>query len=168
MDQLLAIFQAELKGQCKQAEVVGEQLNAALKAGNHVDIWIAVQSILLTAGNTAKLLWGSGNGKAAEATEADRKPLRTLVGVADESPLKARNVRNSFEHFDERIIAWHEASETQFYASRQIGQAEDWPAGALLGNYDPATGIVTFLDNSVSIRDLMVELHRILEKLNAQ
>lgn len=41
--------------------------------------------------------------------------------------MKSRDVRNAFEHFDERVVEWFEAGDTDIYASRKIGVDTDWP-----------------------------------------
>jgi hypothetical protein len=70
-------------------------------------VWSEIQSILVAAGNASKLLWGSSRGK-----EEERELLREAAGVADDSPLKSRKIRNAFEHIDERLEDWSEQSAT--------------------------------------------------------
>ena len=123
------------------------------------EFWVALQSILTIAGNASKLLWGSwGN----EATAARRQPLRELVGASDNSPLRSRDVRNAFEHFDDEVETWHRAGDIDVYASRQIGTDAVYPpANSRFGYYNPRTRVVTFLKWSASIPDLLAELERI-------
>ena len=107
-DHLLTVFKVELKTQCEQASVAAGQLGAALESRSS-EIWSALQNILTPAGNASKLLWGTRGSEQAD----QRRPLRDLVGVTDDSPLKSRDVRNAFEHFDERIERWHAAGDTK-------------------------------------------------------
>lgn len=98
---LHVIFCMEIASQCAMAELAGAQLNEALKNGApETPIWAAIQSILIAAASISKVFWGSG--ATAEQIEK-RASLRELAEVTDQSPLRSRHVRNSFEHFDERI-----------------------------------------------------------------
>jgi hypothetical protein len=163
-DHLLTVFKVELKSQCEQASVAAGQLDSAR---NQTEVWAALQNILVTAANASKLLWGTRGREVADRP----KPLRDRAGVTDDSPLKPRDVRNAFEHFDERIERWYDAGDTKVFASRNVGPPESIRVGtessqSHFGNFDPATGIVTFWDWSVSIPDLLDELKRIYEALS--
>jgi hypothetical protein len=163
-DHLMSIFKLELKYQCELAQAANRQLDDALRSGDSDGRWVALQAILAIAGNAAKLLWGSGRQVKVEQERGD---LRTIAGVSEGSPLKSRSVRNAFEHFDEFIVKWHEKGDTDVYASRHIGQSEEWPPhSARFGHFNPVTGVITFLDRSASIPDLMAEFDRIYAKLS--
>ena len=124
------------------------------------DIWFAIQNLLVAAGNLSKLLWGTSPSRAAA-----REELRQSVGVADDSPLRDRRLRNYFEHFDEKSEDWFSKSEHKNYVGRNIG-----PASMIQGpnpaerfhHYDPSTGLVTFWDHSVSLPQVGAEIRRIL------
>ena len=165
-DHLLTVFKVELKTQCEQASVAAGQLGAALESRSS-EIWSALQNILTTAGNASKLLWGTRGSEQAD----QRRPLRDLVGVTDDSPLKSRDVRNAFEHFDERIERWHAAGDTKVFASRNVGPPDairvaDESSLSHFGTFDPATGVVTFWDWTASIPDLLDELKRIYDAIS--
>ncbi|SRR5258708_7286935 len=123
------------------------------------DIWFAIQNLLVAAGNLSKLLWGASPSRAAA-----REGLRQSVGVADDSPLRDRRLRNYFEHFDEKSEDWFTKSEQKNYVGRNIG-----PASMIQGpnraerfhHYDPSTGLATFWDDSVSLPQLGAEIQRI-------
>jgi hypothetical protein len=74
---------------------------------DHVEIWANVQSLLVAAGITSRLLW-----PAAEKSRARGRSLREMLRVADDSPLVSRRIRDSFEHFDERLDAWADEMRT--------------------------------------------------------
>jgi hypothetical protein len=126
-------------------------------------VWLILQEIVAAAGNAGKLLWGVQGKK----TEAERTPLRGLAKVSPRSPLRSRNVRNSFEHFDERIEEWHQAGETDAYSSRLIGQQEFPPRRSRFGQWDPKFGVVIFGEDSISITNVLAELDRIHPNLGA-
>jgi hypothetical protein len=71
------------------------------------EFFLAVQGLLGSAANISKIFWPIG-GKSAEDNKARRRlerghRLRKELAVPDDSPLRARAVRNHFEHMDERL-----------------------------------------------------------------
>ena len=72
----------------------------------HSGAWLAVQSFLTATANISKLLWPAGVQK--DDTESRWRKfraerLRADLEVDESSALKDRKVRNSADHFDERI-----------------------------------------------------------------
>jgi hypothetical protein len=122
--------------------------------------WLALQTIVISAANLSKLLWGS----RSEA-KAERAPLRASLEVGDDSCLSSRNLRNDFEHFDERIERWFASSEKRDFFGRSIGERakflydgdDPW-----FGHYDPTTGTLSFWDNAADIVAIHDEANRIL------
>lgn len=128
--------------------------------------WFALQNILVAAANLSKLLWGS-SGKR----EAEREALRNSIGVDNTSPLKSLDVRNDFEHFDERIEDWYVRQGQSIYIGRNIGGGiyiEDEGEGRRFGEYDPSTGMVVFWTNSARLPDIIGEVRRILPLVEAE
>lgn len=78
-------------------------LHSSLKqsAIDHVEIWANVQAFLVAAGIASRLLWPT-----AQKSQARGAALRQMLDVAEDSPLVSRRIRDSFEHFDERLEAW--------------------------------------------------------------
>jgi hypothetical protein len=78
-------------------------LQASIKrsAIDHVEIWASVQALLVAAGIASRLLWPT-----APKSQARGRALRQMLAVADDSPLVSRRIRDSFEHFDERLETW--------------------------------------------------------------
>lgn len=130
--------------------------------------WFALQGILVSAANISKLLWGTGRDPNRAKTEADRRKLRLSIGVGYRSPLRDRELRNGFEHFDEKLDAWARSGQPLGYIGRNVG-----PLTALriagtsmsrerFGHYDPATGRVIFWTRkSASIPRIVTEVRRI-------
>lgn len=63
-----------------------------------VDIWLYIQSILVSSANISKILWPKSSNYKIRAIE-----FRLLLNIADDNILSSREFRNHFEHFDERI-----------------------------------------------------------------
>jgi hypothetical protein len=171
MDQhLQKILEVEVAYQCEIGLAGGRLLQAAHdeaiagRRGYSDNIWFALQGILGIGANVGKLLWGS---KGPEV-EAEREPLRNAAGITAQTSLKSRAVRNSFEHFDERVMDWHAAGDVNVYVSRKIATDPEWPpANARFGHYEPKTRVVTFLGATASIPDLLDEFERICRNLAA-
>lgn len=88
---------------------IEEQCRYALKAWKQIQFpetdtdnepWCSIQSFLVAAANISKFLW-----PVSKAEERGTQ-LREFLSVQDDSPLKSRKVRDSFEHFDERLDSW--------------------------------------------------------------
>ena len=74
-------------------------------------VWYPIQSFLTAAANVSKGLWGQGGDHPDRVQRRkNREPLRQLLKVADDSPLRNVNMRNKFDHFDEKIDEWWEQS----------------------------------------------------------
>jgi hypothetical protein len=162
MDKMLSqLFLYEARLQCK-AVLAAETALAGAQTVD--DCWIALQNLLVAAANLSKLLWGV-NSKAA----AQRAVLRASIGVTNASPLHDRNLRNDFEHFDERLEAWFKQS--TIYVGRNIGPANMISTGQpsqRFGNFDPATGAVTFWAHTASVPVLVAEVKIILARIEAE
>ena len=70
--------------------------------------WYAVDAFLMASANISKTLWGSERSDRAynERTVERGKELRTRIEVGSLPNLKAKKVRDYFEHFDSKIDAW--------------------------------------------------------------
>lgn len=99
----LNLFQSLVRDQCFAAGLAIAQANDALATTptDHDRLWASVQSFLTASANVSKALWGQG-GKLAD----QRASLRASLGVQDDSPLRNVDMRNHYEHFDERIDRW--------------------------------------------------------------
>ena len=173
MDTLvLRIFQHEVELQCRFILASVHELNATQVLRGQDDVWRQLQTILVSSANLSKMLWGSGTNKAErKAKEAERKPLRDSLQIEDGSPLRDRNLRNDFEHFDERVERWFGLSEHRNYMGRNIGPPNmvvGLETGDRFQHFDPTTCVVTFWDRSVSLSEIIAEVQRILPLAHAE
>lgn len=156
---VLRIFQREVELQCKFILTAVYALNSALLTGNGDEIWKQLQIILVASANLSKMFWGSRGRK-----EAERTRLRESLNVADDSPLRDPDLRNDFEHFDERLEDWYADSEHRNFVGRIIGPPNTVggiPTEERFQQFDPATTLVAFWDHSVSLNDVVAEVQRI-------
>jgi hypothetical protein len=170
-DRLLDVFKAELRTQCEYIVCGAQLLNQQLKerGGSMTGIWFALQGILISGANASKLLWGS----KSEDDLAARHRLRADAEVDESSPFYSRQLRNDFEHFDERLEDWFAGSERQHYFGRNIG-----PVGALpqigqgpkdvFGHFDPDALTVAFWEHLIELQPLVSEAERIGQLLLPQ
>jgi hypothetical protein len=127
-----------------------------------LELWYALQGLLIAAANTQKLAWGQGGKKAPQ-----RADLRTSLAIADNSALHNPDLRNDFEHFDERLDEWYATAPHQNYSTRGIYKGHnpfDDPSFAGFGHYDRGTGLITFdqKKHSLSVPPIVAEAQRIL------
>lgn len=162
----LRIFQRQVLDQSKYVLMSANLINSSLKNKDQDGVWFALQSFLTASANIAKMLWGSGARLASQ-----REDLRTSLGVDDNSPFRDVSMRNHFEHMDERIDRWWEKSENHNHFDQNIG-----PIG-MFGNpadidmfrmFDPETTEVRFWGESVSLQQVVDEIHKILPKLQRE
>ena len=173
---LLRLFQGQVHLQCQFLTFAVEDLESAQKdltlavrdsesrQNGMIRMWFAIQNMLNAVGNISKALWGQGGGRSAE-----RKPLRDSIGVTDMSPLRLPDMRNHFEHFDDRLDHWWDTSRRHNYVDLNVGLAvggvED---DDTFRNYFPQTGEVVFWGERFDLRLIAEEVQRILPKLRQE
>ena len=156
---LLRVFQNQVLLQCDFALIAAEDLNEALKQADVTRTFSAIQGMLTATANISKALWGQGG-----RLEAQRRELRDSIGVLDNSSLQDVNMRNNFEHFDDRLDRWHEKSARHNFADMNIG-----PSSAIAGlddidmfrMFDPRTTDLVFWGERFNLQELIDGTKRI-------
>jgi hypothetical protein len=125
-------------------------------------VWFWIEAFLSVAANISKALWGPGGKKAEE-----REPLRRSLGVPDSAPLEITDMRNHFEHFDDRLESWWAPSPSHNYFDRNIMPRSVIKASHLIDEdffrfLDPVTGDVIFWGDAYNLPAIAREIHRIL------
>ena len=153
------VFISEIVMQSKIAERAAERL---VTCEDYVEKWSAIQSILVAAANVSRILWPQRKTSAARG-----KILRTLLNVDDRNLLADRNLRNHFEHYDERIEKWFEENCSAVYMDLRIDPFKSiWgpnPANFHRG-YNPMTQTLTFRGESVDLAAILKALEEIRHK----
>jgi hypothetical protein len=156
------LFLSEIAFQSELAARAAERLVTSTDQVDSVDIWSAIQSILVAAGNVSKILWPARRRYDPRGTM-----LRELLGVDEDSALSDRKLRNHFEHYDERLEDWLSSNHSVVYVDQIIGSLSgylrDFPQNAHR-NYDPATQILAFRGEAISLRSLLESLKEIGQK----
>lgn len=113
------VFIGEIVKQAKIAIRAAERLAATNQDSDELEVWSAIQSILVAAGNVSKILWPSRKSSSARG-----QVLRKLLNVDDQNLLSDRKIRNHFEHYDERIEDWFEDNNSAVYMDSSIDPFE--------------------------------------------
>ncbi|AEH89403.1 hypothetical protein [Mesorhizobium opportunistum] len=163
----LRVFQRQVLDQCKFLLTAANEINAGLASHNIDHVLYAVQNLLNAGANISKMLWGQ-KGKLAN----QRERLRQSIGIADDSPLRDVNMRNNFEHMDERIDRWWAESKSHNHADKIIGPKNSAIVGMeptdMFRMFDPQTTDVIFWGEEFNIQALVTEAQRILPLLQAE
>ena len=120
------IFISEINLQCKIALKAFDRLEIASDNSDHLEIWGALQSILIATANVSKILWSAKHAVPSES-------LRVELKIGANNILANREFRNHFEHYDERIEDWFQKSSGHVFTDLQMNPSLMNP---LLKQYD--------------------------------
>lgn len=148
----------EIALQAKLAEMAGENLS---NASTSFEYWGAIQSILSASANVSKILWPRKKRKVRG------EYLRKLLNIDEEHLLSDRSIRNSFEHYDERIEDWFEEHDAGVY--RDLALEAHVPSLLMPPkfshrSYDQYTHDLKFRDEKINLQELLSELTKLKEK----
>jgi hypothetical protein len=150
-DPQLRIVLDEIRMQCEIVELAAVFLEHAIAHGPApgedpaVLVWMPLQTILGAAANISRLCWGTGRKKQQRVARAARlAPLRELLGLGDDSPLAPPQIGPGFDRIDRRLADL------------------DGVLDGAARRFDDATWEAGFLGDSVRVRELGVEVSRVL------
>ena len=131
------------------------------------ELWLSLQTMVLAVGNLSKLLWGSGGRRSDE-----REPIREAIGVRDEALLSRTAMRNSFEHWDERVERWFRENPDRHFVDVLIGPARPHVPGLddtmVFRQFNPETGEMTFWGESLNLRQALKEAQELVAPVNRE
>lgn len=168
-DQDRLIYFWELRSRIEYAQRAWAGAEHALSGGAVDAFWYSVDSFLSSSIAVANILWPSSQhsirGPIARARAGD---LRGELGLSADAPAGLREVRNGFEHFDERIDEWRTTSKRKNFVDTNIA-----PAGAISGvdpgdiarNYDPDLRILSVYGKSMAVDPILHELESVMRAL---
>jgi hypothetical protein len=167
---LLRMFQDQALTQAQFVLFAAEDLAAAQDNGGDVyRIFFAIEGLLNAAANLSKTFWGA-KGKLS----TQRKPLRDSIGLSDSSPLQDVDMRNNFQHFDERLDRWWAESEKHNFIDMNLGDMNeglDFPTAGDIDkfrNYTPDTGELWFWGELYDVKAIVAEVKAIVPRLEAE
>ncbi len=159
---------SQIAFECGLGLTAAQHLEAALTRGNDVEAWLAIRGVFVCAANVAKMLWPRPKDKSLKhALEARGTQLQSDFEVEDSSPLHKRDVRDGFEHIEERLD--RSVKKTGHFADLVIGPTDTFNAQTvMLRHYDPQTGQIRVLDATANLRDIIRELEVLRPKAQAK
>jgi hypothetical protein len=163
---LLEAFIREIDEQCIFALNAAGGINAGLQSGPSQDqIWLSIRALLTAAANISKCLWPTEN-RSTRSDFPDRgEALRGALDVEDDSPLSNRDLRNHFEHMDERLETWWLEDPHHNIARRIIGPFDrtivGLAPGSMFEQFDPDTARVAFRGDTFELQPLVDEISQL-------
>lgn len=141
-----------------------------LAMGRHFDlvehwrhrIWGSTRGVLIAAANVGKVLFPLQSRRTKKLTPTRGDDIRARLGVLEDSPLANRDLRDAFEHFDEKVEQWWLDADGGLYYDGLIVEtavSPDEDIGAALGEN---VGGMVFQLRGRTTRDAMrvFALHR--------
>jgi hypothetical protein len=169
--QLAWQFERELLHQWAYvARSVGIMNSVLQNKSNDQDVfWFAVDAALGAFGNISKVFWPTRS--ASKATTARCAAMRRTFKIPDGAMLKNRRVRDSLEHFDERLDRWYRTSQRKNFADQIIA-----PRAAIVGidpgdyarHFDPETSIVTIFGDDLDFQALVSEVDALMTEVRTR
>ena len=160
---VLEIFQREIEKQCKFAIIAIDQIKTGLANNNSDVVWYAIQNFLVAAAIISKIFWPPHRISQKRGEE-----LRKNLGVENDSPIRSRDFRNDFEHFDERLETWATSSKRHNFIDSNIGPS-NMIAGidqqVFLRHFDPTTWTLTFKGNKYELIPIIKVIHDLYSKV---
>lgn len=188
MDQfVLDVFKSEVEQQCAFAQMALEDMSNGSNdpgKGGAARFWYGTQAFLAACANISKMCWPDENRKR-NRTDHEKEPeddwkfriergqeIRTVLGLTDASPLKPRELRNLFEHFDERLDLWTRTSPNRILLMRSIGhpgafQIDGMGPNDMMGYFDLTTNVVTFQDSMFDLGPMIQAVQELYSKLRS-
>lgn len=154
----LSPFDRELGTQCGFALASAAEMIAASRST--FDFFRHAQAFLSAVANVSKLFWPDPRGDAARGEK-----LRLRYSVAEASPISRRDVRNSYDHIDERLDRWSEKDRGMVDLSVGPGPSGGVQvaggATSALRNFDTKAQTLTFWEDSIHLPSVLAELKRL-------
>jgi hypothetical protein len=170
----LRIFQTEVARQCEFALQANHGMRGALSPINTKKFFYSLQAFLVASANISKLLWPNPPSKRKCPSCGYQLPtappllpgrganLRNSLNISSGSALKPRTLRNHFEHFDERIERWANASRRHNFMDSNIGPSISGVDPAdFMRNFDPGNWTATFQGAVYPLDPLVTEVKSI-------
>lgn len=173
IDSFLESAFLEIEDQCNMAIAAFNYLKGSLHTMDRNLIWGLTEIILTSSANISRIFWpGPPRTKEFGVTkqEVDDRAsyLKSILNIDDKLTLSDRDLRDHFEHYDERLQSWAKKSKNRILLRRNIGARGDIRVAnadqyADMGNLDTTTFTVTFWNKAFEIPVIIQEIEKILQ-----
>lgn len=106
----------EIRNQFSYIEGNVSILNQSLENNNNSGVFMALQSIFVSAAQISRILWAPRKKGKARSEE-----LRKFLGVPEDHPLNNKDIQTLFDFSDEKIEEWVKASKGKYILFDFIG-----------------------------------------------
>jgi hypothetical protein len=131
----------------------------------------AVQEAVGHAGALSRYFWPSPTGKRNNQYElklARGKKLRDMYKVNEDSPLANRELRNAWEHFDEKLDSYVLSNDAGYFFPTPIMESHtlaDNPIGKIFKLIDPHNHCLVLLGKKFFFEPIRCEVEKIFAKV---
>jgi hypothetical protein len=131
----------------------------------------AVQEAVGHAGALSRYFWPSPTGKRNNQYKlklARGKKLREIYNVNESSPLANRELRNAWEHFDEKLDSYVLSSDAGYFFPTPIMESHtlaDDPIGKIFKLIDPHNHCLVLLGKKFFFEPIRCEVEKVFAKI---
>lgn len=167
-DQDRLIYFYEIRERAEHAQRAWAEAQAVLAGyGPLPDFWYSMNAFLNSAIAVANIVWPSARSASVKARSAE---LRAALGIGDNAPRGLRDVRNGFEHFDERIDAWRESSTNHAFIDTNVSprnfiKVSGVSDSDVARHFDPTTNELGVFGKYMDVQLAVDELSALVSKL---
>ena len=157
-----SVYLSEIVFQIKIAQRAANRLPVDPGNFDHIEVWCSIQSILVATGNVSKILWPISK-KSKERGEK----LREILCIDENNIIADRNLRNHFEHYDERIETLFENQSSVSYIDLAFNpfKPEKWEIPKFYQRaYNQVDRILTFRNETLDLKEVLIALENIKVK----
>ena len=164
------IYLSEVISECRYALLSMAYLRFAVSTRNNDLIFFSSHSFLNHVGNVSKFFWPDRETRRRWPDKSYQrdKELKGLLGVPENSPLRDKEFRNHYEHYDSRIDDWVFSSSRHNIINRLVGplnQIKGVDRGDIMKHFDPQTFTLTFRGDIYDLRSAEQEIIKLLNNV---
>jgi hypothetical protein len=139
-------------------------MNRALESHDVETVWYHAEAFLAAASAISYVFWPSRQDPVHTERAAI---LRQVFGMTDDSPLRARAVRDRFVHYDERLDRYLATGNRVIVDSNitDTPVAQAVVGATALRHFDRSSMTVSFLDQSLDLGELLDAANELRSRL---
>ncbi|HLQ27268.1 MAG TPA: hypothetical protein VK138_15495 [Acidiferrobacterales bacterium] len=166
-----SVYLRELIRQCEYAIGAVQKANEALSNQNPSEFFREAGDFLQHSSAVSRMLWPPGGINRQKKKKARQRGdhLRAQLSVQEGHVLQNRKLRDHFEHFDERLDEWAEASPNKIIVDNMVGPRKAIAGDAIkdediMRMYDPTNKEIVFRGEKFNVQTLVDGINDIQAK----